>query len=621
VIIVIIEGVVMWLSRLGALLTLLLAMPALGQDKGYTWLVDRESYVLDADGRWTERVERERKALDAVAARNGGRIDLAYSASQERLEIIEVATIKADGRHLPVPADLIIDAAPQVSRDVALYTDMRTRSVVFPDLEAGDSIRYVYRRTSIDRTWPGFSQNIVWFKNMRTLLSERIFDAPSTMKLEVEAHGVGYHVEPLGDRVRRTLTWSNPNPTPVEAGAVSEFDWGSRATVSTYASYAEIGDYYGTLHSEAAGLTADMRSLAADIVKGAADREDEARRLYDWVTRKIRYVGVEIGKGKLKPASAEETLRNRYGDCKAMVALLSALLQARGIASEPVLMDTNFARYSMPDVPATIFNHVILYIPGFDRYVDATWHNASFGILPWGHYGKPVLHAVPGRSRLAQVPMASVAQNEAEVLTKLSVTRDGRISGTSRETVVGTMAGDVRNYASDTSAAKARDQLQHLGTPGTGRWTRAVVDPSSPNVELVGEFDLSDQVDLASGEPFVPTAGLRFSVRPGLFLLGSHNGPRHYPFPCYGGRQAETIEVAIPAGVRPIRLPVERHLKTAVAEYNSSYAFSNGTLLVKREFIAHPDRPVCPAEIAGQLSTFLAAVGRDVRAAITFMAN
>jgi transglutaminase-like putative cysteine protease len=611
----------MWLSRLGALLTLLLAMPALGQDKGYTWLIDRETYVLDADGGWSARVERERKALDAAAARNGGRIDLAYSANQERLEIVEVSTIKADGRRIPVRGDMIIDAAPQVSRDVALYTDMRTRSVVFPDFEAGDSIRYVYRRTPLDRTWPGFSQNIVWFRNVRTLLSERIFEAPSTVKLEVETHDVAYQVEPLGDRVRRTLTWSNPTPSAVEAGAVSEFDWGSRAAVSTYASYAEIGDYYGALHAEAAGSAANLTSLAADIVKGATDRENEARRLYDWVTRNIRYVGVEIGKGKLRPAPAEETLRNRYGDCKAMVALLSALLKARGIASEPALMDISFARYAMPEVPVTIFNHVILYLPEFDRYVDATWHNASFGILPWGHYGKPVLHAVSGSSRIARVPMAGVKQNVAEIFTKLKVSADGRVSGTSRETVLGTMAGDVRNYASDTSAAKARDQLQHLGTPGTGRWTRALVDPSSPNVELVSEFDLSDPVDLASGEPFVPIAGLRFSVRPGLFLLGSQNGPRQYPFPCYAGRQAETIEVAIPPGVRPIRLPVDRHLKTAVAEYNATYEFSPGTLVVKREFIAHPDRPVCPAEIAAQLSSFLATVSRDTRAAIAFTAN
>ena len=59
----------------------------------------------------------------------------------------------------------------------------------------------------------------------------------------------------------------------------------------------------------------------------------QARLLYEWVTQKVRYVAVSIGSGALTPTPAAETIRNRYDDCKAHVALLAALLAAKGIMS------------------------------------------------------------------------------------------------------------------------------------------------------------------------------------------------------------------------------------------------------------------------------------------------
>jgi endonuclease-3 related protein len=44
-------------------------------------------------------------------------------AGQETIEILDAATLKADGRKIPVGPDRILDIAPQVPRDVALYNE------------------------------------------------------------------------------------------------------------------------------------------------------------------------------------------------------------------------------------------------------------------------------------------------------------------------------------------------------------------------------------------------------------------------------------------------------------------------------------------------------------------
>ena len=140
-----------------ALVTAVLASKVQAQETGYMWVVDRQTIVLDDKGGWVVTGEAELRVYDAETARVSGRVDLPYSASQSSLEILEAVTLKADGRKLAVTPDKIVDIAPRVSPDVALYTDLRTRSLVFPDVGAGDSIRYAYRLTTFANIWPGVS--------------------------------------------------------------------------------------------------------------------------------------------------------------------------------------------------------------------------------------------------------------------------------------------------------------------------------------------------------------------------------------------------------------------------------------------------------------------------------
>lgn len=597
---------------------LLFAANAHAQTTGYTWLVDRQTYTLDAEGRWIGLFEVERKAHDAQAARNGARIDLSYSASLRTIEILEAATLKADGRRLAVADDKIIDIAPQVSREVAFYTDNRTRSIVFPNVEAGDSIRYVYRLTTTGLTWPGFSWSPFWQDSARTILSERIFERPAAMPLGVEHHGGDYRTEQIGERVRQIFSWRNEKSVPTEAGSTSPADWAPRFVVSTFKSYAQIGDHYAALHAPASAVSPEVSALAAEIVGSTVDRTEQARLLFAWVTRNIRYVAVSVGQGMLTPTPAPETIGNRYGDCKAVVALLAALLAAKDIASEPALINSNVARYVLPETPTADFNHVMLYVPEFDRYLEPTSQYSSFGTLPWGHYDKPVLHVVAGKSRTARVPRERAEDNVAETHTVATVWSDGRITGTTHEKAGGAIAIDLKALAMGANEARAKTQLGHFGSPGTGKWTKRGKDASAADVELSADFKLTDEIDLGAGEALTPPAGLRFLVRPGAFLVGTHDTARVHPFPCHAGRQIETIEVILPAGFRPARLPADRSWKTSIAEYRSVYALRGETLYVQREFVAHPEGQVCTPAHSRELVELMSNIRRDQRSVVVF---
>lgn len=601
---------------------LLAASAVQAQETGYIWSVDRQTIVINDKRGWVVVGEAELKVFDAETARVSGRVDLPYQASSSKLEILEAVTLKSDGRRLVVAPDNIIDIAPRMAPEVTLYTDIRTRSIVFPDVGAGDSIRYVYRLTTVSDLWPGVSWTMARQNASRTKFVERIFEYPSELGLNTEHHDVEYRVENLGDRVRKTFAWRNEKPEPAEVGTTASIDWSPRFSISTFKSHAEIGDHYGKLHVASAAVTPVVAELAKQIVGSVTDRATQARLLYAWATQNVRYVGVPLSQGTLTPRPAEQTLKDRYGDCRAYVALMASLLAAKGIASEPVLINGLTPRYVLPAVAVSDFEHVILFVPELDLYIEPTAQYAAFGVLPWGYYDKPVLHAVEGKSRVARIPRLRAEDNVTEVKTVVTIASDGRISGKTREHATGSFAIDLKAQipldTEEGNAARARALLRNWGLPGSGKWIVPKRDNVAPDATLEGEFKSVDAVDLAAGEGLFPSNGLRVLPLPGTFLVGGHDGTRTHPFPCYAGRQVDAIEVTVPAGLKPTRLPANRQWSTSIAEYRSSYEFKGTTLYVRREFVARPQGQVCGPDQSRELIGLMSNIRRDYRAVVVF---
>lgn len=608
------------ISRIAlACLAALSALPAWAEDSGFSWPISRQTFTLGDKGTWTGTFELERTAHDARAARSGGRVDISYSAGQATIEILEAETVKANGRRIPVASDKIFDIAPQGARQYAMYSDSRTKSIVFPDVGAGDTVRYVYRLKHVTSTWPGFSWIVPIRPSMRIKHAETVIEHAASLPFAEEHHGVDYRRETVGDRVRETFTWSNDKKVPDEPGATSDLDWARRFAVSTFKSYAEIGDDYGRLHALASKVTPVVSALAAKIVGPATEPREQARLLSEWVSQNVRYVAVSIGQGTLAPTPADETIANRYGDCKAQTALLAALLAARGIGSEPALIQSNVPRYTLSEVPVADFNHVMLHLPAFDLYVDPTAYLAAFGVLPWSNYDKPVLLAAVGHSRLARTPVLRADDNVVEVTTHSEISDDGHIIGTTSERATGAMASDLKAWmALDLDDARATKQLNFFDGPGTGKWLDPVRNDGANDVTLKAEFAMADTIDLAAGEALVPPPGLRFLARPGTMLMGTHDTPRTHPFPCYAGRQVETLEVAVPVGFKPQRLPRDRTFETPIATYSTRYAFHDRTLTVWREFVARPKQQVCTPEQSHEMAGLLSRIRRDYASVVLF---
>lgn len=96
----------------------------------------------------------------------------------------------------------------------------------------------------------------------------------------------------------------------------------------------------------------------------------------------------------------------RHGtDCKGVTTLLYALLRKSGVKSDPVLFNANGLTPMSFSVPDHWPNHVILYVPGLDRYIDLTVSLPSHGEYTWqtsanAYAGDVVLNLASGRFKV-----------------------------------------------------------------------------------------------------------------------------------------------------------------------------------------------------------------------------
>ena len=94
------------------------------------------------------------------------------------------------------------------------------------------------------------------------------------------------------------------------------------------------------------------------------------------------------------PLSPEKTLKDG-GKCDDKSLLLRELLRTRGIESNMVYVVTE--KKALPEPPqAGWFDHIIVYVPAFDVYLDST-DRESGPTLPKQLAGAPMLDSATGK--------------------------------------------------------------------------------------------------------------------------------------------------------------------------------------------------------------------------------
>ncbi len=584
-------------------------------------LLADNSYDVAADGTYIQTYRFEFRPTNDAAARREAQQAVSYSPSLEDLTITEAYTQKPDGRRIPVAPSAIHDQLPRGGPDLASFSDQRQKVLVFPDVGGGDTLVYAWRRDVHKPVFPGqfmtsvyMSSNNPWGEMSLTVR------APASLALHTEAHDMAGSVEHDGAAVVYRWSASNPTPQSSNAAAVGPYDRLPRVFVSSFAGYQEFAAAYGGLANQKARVTPAIQALADRLTAGIADRHEQARVIYDWVSVNIRYVAVYLNMGALEPHEADAVIADGYGDCKDHVVLFNALLAARGIAAELVMI--NLGTHYTLSAPPTFaqLNHAITYLPEFGIYADTTAGTAPFGTLPFEEYGKPVVHAVASGIALRHVPTLAPGQATMELRTDATMDDDGAITGTTTTLAHGPFAVDLRRTAAWAEATgianAAAAQLRALGTEGSGAFSFEPPNGLLASYAMSGQFQLDARAEIVEGDGFMPPTGLRVLTRPGDLLLGPLSMRKladTEPTPCFAGRQREDIVLRLPKGRHLIRLPKKVILENSLLDYHSSWEMDGPSLVMHRELVSHPGGQLCIGAERRAAAEAMAVIRHDER--------
>lgn len=347
----------------------------------------RSSIVVAPDGSFTRDTAAQVRVATSDGLAEAGTLRLPFERDLETLTVRYVRVRKANGTVVETPVNTAIDVPEEITREAPAYTDLYERHINVRGLALGDVIEYDVRSEKRPLLGGHVTLEEEWLVGEAVVDGEVTLSVPTAMGLIVRTHATQPATAAQGNRTVYRWIVSHPGPwTPeeVEDLIVARRTRRAAVQVSSFRSWAQVGEAIRELWRDRAVLTPEIRAKAETLVNGKATDEAKIAAIYDFVSRDVRYVAVSFGVGRLQPHPAADVLRNGFGDCKDKHVLLEALLRAAGFESSPVLVAPGM--FLDATVPSTLqFSHVITRVETSRGpvWLDGTVAPAPVGYLPY----------------------------------------------------------------------------------------------------------------------------------------------------------------------------------------------------------------------------------------------
>ena len=401
------------------------------------------------------------RLVDANFADRLRRHFASYAPDREEVTVLVAERISADGRASPPRS--IADRGPR-GRSQGAYSDRRAKVIDFAQLEVGDIIHIKTRTDAVGESnlFGDFFGRIdlaqgFWPQGRYDFVVESPIDHP----LAYFTRGVSSaeSTSPHDPKLRRYLFSARDLPgLRPEANMPAPFDLLPYVSISSYRDWNAMSAWYAKLIDSQYALDDQTIAVAQKLVNGvpADDVHERVRRVYNYVIKKTRYVGIELGVHGWKPYRASLVHRRGYGDCKDKATLLVSMLAAVGVPAELVLLRTSHHGQLDP-VPATMwaFNHAIAYVPGLDLFLDGTAEFSGMHELPSGDQGAMALRVTrAGTSQLVSPPVAPAKANNNRSNYQIVVDSSGDFELHGEERFSGAFNASLRRRYADRARQK-----------------------------------------------------------------------------------------------------------------------------------------------------------------------
>ena len=546
---------------------------------------------FENDGTGVEETEAAIRVQSQAGVTRLGQLVFGYSSATEELKVDYVRVRKPDGQIVTTPDSTAQDFAPDLLKEAPMYTDYRQRHISVAALQPGDTLEY----RTVTRIVTPLAAGHFWYEHRFprgvVVNDDRLeIDIPASRDVKLKSPDRPYDTKTQDGR--RVYTWVVKDIRPdldKDADDNDEDDAaGPDVQLTTFADWKQLAQWYAHLQGERMVVDESVRRKADELVKGASNNEQKARRLYDFVARNVRYVSLSFGIGRFQPHAASDVLANGYGDCKDKHTLLSAMLKAEGIPSYPVLIHSQ--RRLDPDVPSPAqFDHVITaarLAPGAPlTWLDTTTEVAPYGLILYQLRNKQaVLASEDVDGGLQRTPIASPLKSSVRFLIDGKISEFGALDANLEYVAEGDRDFPMRAGFRDVPEARWKDFVRILssGWGFPGDVDHIQVDPIEDTSHA---FRLKYHVHVDQYFP-VPSNSASFRPIPAMGVRAVAASSRSKEPIDIGpiGEIVYRIRLEFPANFS-LSTPAVVRMSRDYGDYSSSYTLTRGVLEGERKLI------------------------------------
>lgn len=331
-------------------------------------------------------------------------------------------------------------------------------------------------------------------------------------------------------------------------------------------------------------LSQSTVSMANEIVSGLDDPLEKAKRIYRYVQENTRYISVQVGIGGLRPISAIEVDRLKYGDCKGLSNYTKALLKAVGVESYYVHVQAGKDKVDFEETVASFEqgNHVILAVPYDEKYywIDCTSQVHPFGFLGDFTDDRKVLLMKPEGGEIAVTDAYLNEENQQITKARYTLNQDGGISGKINIKTKG-IQYDQHFFLERRPKSDVEDHYKRY-------WANI-------NNLVLKSYDFNNQRDEVIFEESVSVSASKYGTISNdklIFVPNTFNNSQYVPkryrnrrFPLEitrGYLDEDIYEIELPKNYTIESLPEGGHLETKFGEYSIEFKEEEGEIVVKR---------------------------------------
>lgn len=587
--------------------------------------------TIQADGTVVEIDELTTLVKSQLVVDSESQADLPYNSTLSKLEVLEAYTITPMGEKIPVAANAIRTVEDDNSSGAAMFSDQKHKIIIFPKVTPGSKTYYKTRLTTYKPLLPGyFYTRLIFSPSVEVQSYEYNLNYPEDLTLYTDIKGVKQTKDEVVDGIRQvSYTYQNLKMKKKELYQVSNNDYAPHIFISTFPSQEAFAKAYEERIKDKFTVTPAIQKQADEITKGLEKKvqndpkldlkKEQAKAIYHWVARNIRYIAIYLADGGIVPHDANSILKNRYGDCKDHNALLIALLEAKGIDATSALINSGNA-YTLPKYPVLgPFNHVITYIPTWNLYLDSTDEMAPYGVLPGDELDKPVL--LTKLAKVGRTPKPKKEDSEMATGISMQIEKDGRITGKAHTMYFGSAEINARykyEGAETTLSDKlVKSQLAKFRQTGEGKITTSYVydlnKPFTTDIEFV--------LDAVANVPGPGAMTVPIGLAPGeLAAIASDRPPEKFtvPYVCSTRMVGESYQIRFPDNTKVTRIPPNVSYKKAGIEYEATYNEVKNNVFVVRKLAIQRPGAVCKPEELQNWKDFYQVFIKDMRGQIFY---